>query len=164
MKLINHVLVLAVAAPTLAWSQGTSQPAGAAMQAAFDSMQANVATIAVPHEKERWQANVALWQVRLGHMGKLEKADLGTMQASFDLMKANVAKITAPAEKERWLANRDLWQLALHQTGKMSSADMKRMQAGFETMRANVARISAPAERGRWQANRDLWKGMIDRM
>ena len=63
MKLISHVLVLAVAAPTLAWSQGPSQSAGAAMQAAFDSMQANVATITVPPEKERWQANLAMWQV-----------------------------------------------------------------------------------------------------
>jgi hypothetical protein len=161
-KLSSYMLAVTLAAPALAWSQLPTRPAPPEMKAAFARMQANVGNISGPLEKERWQANVALWQVRLGNVGRLEKADLDKMQPSFDLMKENVAKITEPAEKERWQLNRDLWQITLSQTtGKISSADMEKIKAAFDKMQANIARITGVWERGRWQANRDLWQGMM---
>ena len=71
MRLSSYALALVVAAPAVAWSQG-----GADTKLPFETMQANVAKIVAPQEKERWQANVAIWQLKLDRAGAMEKADL----------------------------------------------------------------------------------------
>jgi hypothetical protein len=164
MKLNIYALTLVITAPVFAWSQGAPGPARADMKVAFSNMQSNVTNISGPLEKERWEANIALWQVRLGHMGKLEKADIDNMRPSFNVMNANVAKITEPAERERWRANRDLWQIALTEADKLSSADRDKMKVAFDKMQANLVKITGVWEKGRWQANRDLWQAMIGQM
>ena len=44
------------------------------MQSSFDTMKTNVAKITDPAEKERWQANTAMWQVVLSQGATLTPA------------------------------------------------------------------------------------------
>jgi len=41
------------------------------MKASLEPMKANVAKISDPAEKARWQANVDMWQVIVGHMEQM---------------------------------------------------------------------------------------------
>lgn len=43
------------------------------MKASLDQMKANVAKISDPNEKARWQSNVDLWTVMVGHMERMIK-------------------------------------------------------------------------------------------
>ena len=157
MKVMTDGLAHPITAQDLVRSQATSKPAAPDTKVPMDRMQMNVARVGL--EAERWLANVALWQLKLGQQGKLEKIDSSAMQSSFNTMTSNVAKIAEPSEKERWEANRDLWQIALSQTG--ISAQLDAMKGALGRMQANVAKIGDGAEKERWQANSDLWQATI---
>jgi hypothetical protein len=157
MRIRNLVPALLIAVPSI----GVAQVARST-QATFDQMQANVAKITVQGEKERWQANADMWQVKLAHMDKLAKPELDKITASLNAMKMNVAKIAIAAEKERWQANVDLWQASL--APKVAKADLDKMNAALSTIKANVAKITVPAEKERWEANRDLWQAVLDKL
>lgn len=43
------------------------------MKASLDELKANVATIGDPAEKARWQTNVDMWTVMVGHMEQMSK-------------------------------------------------------------------------------------------
>lgn len=162
MRLTSFFLAAIVAASVVVWAQQTSsKQTGPTAKASFDTMQANVAKITNPAEKERWQANTSMWQSKIGHPGKLDPADLTKLQSSFDTMKTNVAKITDPAEKERWQANTAMWQVVLGQGATLTPAELGTLNASLATMKANVAKISEAPEKARWQANRDLWQSVI---
>jgi len=149
----HFLLAVMIAAPVAVWAQ-----ASPALKAPFEAMRANVGKISNAAERERWETNVAIWQVKIGRADKLEPADLAKMRASFDTMKANVAKITAAAEKERWQANCDLWQVLLAAApNKVAKADRDKMRTTLDLIKANVAKIAVPAERERWDANHQLW-------
>jgi hypothetical protein len=157
MRLSSYALALVVAAPAVAWSQG-----GADTKLPFETMQANVAKIVAPQEKERWQANVAIWQLKLDRAGAMEKADLDKARASLDIINANIARITAVEEKERWQANRDLWEIVLSKGDKFTPADREKIKAAYDKMNMNIARISEPSEKERWHTNRQLWQATIN--
>jgi hypothetical protein len=155
---------VAVLIPSMAQPQRAAASAQSGAAATFATMQTNVAAIAVPAEKARWQANVAMWEIRRSRTGALLKADLDKMRVSFDVMKKNVAAISEPAEKERWQANCDLWQIVLAQSAHATAAEKAQMQQAIKTIQTNVAKVVDPAEKGRWEANRDLWKAAIKTM
>ncbi|HKW03275.1 MAG TPA: hypothetical protein VJN96_25850 [Vicinamibacterales bacterium] len=162
MKLKGTLLAAMMAVPMIVWAQQTPPtPAGATPKSMFERMQANVAKIADPAEKERWQANTALWNTKIGKAGSLDAADFAKMQPSFDTMQANVAKITDPAEKERWQANCALWKVMLAHGDKLAKADLDTMKASFDVMKTNVAKIANASEKARWQTNRDLWQTVV---
>lgn len=161
MKLSNYVLALAIATPTLASSQDAAKPAGPQTQAAFATIQDNVAEIVFAPEQQRWLSNIDLWKARLDKTGKLEKADIAKMQKAFTKLQANVAKLIAPAEKERWIANRDLWQIVMGMSGMPAANDAVVMTAVLAKMQANVANIADAQEKERWAANTELWKSTI---
>ena len=162
MKLRILLFAALMAMPKVVSAQATAKPAEQQLKATFDKMQAEVAKITDVSEKERWQANTALWQVKIARTGRLDQADLAKMQASLDTMKANVARLTGAAEtaeKERWLANCELWQRALLQTGR--PADIDTMKASLARMKTNVATITDATEKTRWQANHNLWQAVV---
>jgi hypothetical protein len=162
MRLTNFVFAAIIAVPVvISAQQAAPKPSAPTAKSSFDTMQANVAKIADPAEKERWQANSAMWQTKIGHTGKLDPADLAKMQASFDAMKANVAKITDPAEKERWQANTAMWQVVLGQGATLTPAEFSTLNASLTTMKTNVTKISDAPEKARWQANCDLWQSVV---
>ena len=154
-------LVIALAAPALAWSQAAPKPSETELKATLEIMESNVSRISQSLESERWSANISLWRMRLGRMGSLQKADLGWMRASLDSIHTIVAQIRNPDERQRWEANRDLWQATLDHAGTPSGADASAMRATFTEMNANVAKITAPGESERWMANCDLWKAVL---
>jgi TolA-binding protein len=47
------------------------------MKASLEQMKANVAKISDPAEKARWQANVDMWQVMVGHMERMASTPAG---------------------------------------------------------------------------------------
>ena len=162
MKYQHIVAAVASAAPIVASAQATPrQPAQAS--ALVEQMKTNVAKIAEPTEKDRWQANLELWQLKTGLTGAATKADLDRMNLLVDRVSANVAKITAPAEKGRWQANLDMWKMVAR-ADKMSKADVAKAKTLFDAMKDNVAKISDPNEKDRWQANRDLWRAQLAKL
>ena len=162
MRLTGHLFAAIIAASVVMSAlQAAPKQSAPTAKASFDTMQANVAKITDPAEKERWQANTAMWQTKIGHTGKLDPADLAKMQSSFDTMKANVAKIADPAEKERWQANTAMWQVVLGQGAMLTPSELSTLNASLTTMKANVAKITEASEKARWQANRDLWQSVV---
>ena len=164
---LKHILVAAiVAAPIAVLAQTAPKPAAQTPKASLAAMQVNVVRITDPSEKERWTANLAMWQMKIDHTGAWTPEDVARMQASLDTIKTNVAQISGTAEaaeKERWQANRDLWEMYLEQVGKIpKAADLDEMNASFNIMKANVAKITNAAEKVRWQANRILWQSVLD--
>jgi len=145
--------VIVAAAVVISAQQPAPKQSAPTAKASLDTMQANVAKIANPAEKERWQTNAAMWQTKIGHTGKLDPADLAKMQSSFDTMKTNVAKITDPAEKERWQANTAMWQVVVDQGGAtLTPSELSTLNASLATMKANIAKITDASEKARWQA------------
>ena len=161
MRFTSVALALAVSLPALASAQGTAKPVPPGMKASYVAMQTNVARITEVAEKDRWQSNVTMWGVRLGHMGKLTPGEVSKVEMALVPMIDNVSRITDPAEKERWQANVDLWQAMENAGDKVSVADRQKMKQRLATMIANVAKIKEAGEKGRWVANRDLWQTML---
>jgi hypothetical protein len=83
------------------------------MRKPFATMKANVAKITDAAEKERWDANVAMWEVVMAAPGKVAKPGRDAMVKALDTIKANLAKIRVAAERERWDANREMWTVTL---------------------------------------------------
>lgn len=144
--------VLLVAIPAGAFTQ-----APPALKTQLTAMQANLGKIPNAGEKERWQTNATLWDVKINRVGKLELSDLAKMRPVLETMKANVAKITDAGEKERWQANVDIWQTIIDKAQQYAKPDRDLMRARLETIKANVAKIRVAAEKERWEANRELW-------
>ncbi len=162
MKLMIFVAVSIIMLPLLALAQNVPAQATLELKGSFDVMKANVAKITEFGEKERWTANVDLWQIKLMQKGEISKAELEKMIALLDRTKANVAKVTEAAEKERWQANITLWQTLIAQKGVLTKSNVDKMTAPFATIKANVAEITEPEEMERWQVNRDMWQMVID--
>lgn len=127
----------------------------AATMSPLDTMKANVAKVMDPGEKERWNANIDLWTMKLAMKG-MPSMDMTKMKAPMDTMKANVSKITEAGEKERWQMNCDLWEKWMAE--KPDTAKMKESLADFKT---KVAGIKDVAEKERWQMNYDLWESAL---
>ena len=120
------------------------------------AIQANVGRISQAAERERWQENAALWNVKV-YKAKLEPMDVEVLKARLDRMQANVNQITDGAEKERWQANCDIWKVMLNLKYPIAKADRDAMRARLDQMKANVMKIRVPAEKERWDANLELW-------
>ena len=133
--------------PTLALAQGEQARTKPDGKAPFDVMKANVAKITEAGEKERWQANLDLWQLKLAQTGAVAKTELDKMAVALDRIKANVAKVTEAGEKRRWQANLDLWQVVIAQKGVPAKGDVEKLKAPFEKMKANVAKVTAAGEK-----------------
>jgi hypothetical protein len=159
LKNVAHATIFIVA--TFLSVQG--EAAQAKPDARFEKMMANVAMITEAGEKERWQANLDLWQIKLAQPGVIAKTKLDKMAVSLDRIKANVAKVTEAGEKERWRANLDLWQVVITQKGVPAKGDIEKLKAPFAKMKGNVARFTGASERERWQANLDLWQTVMNR-
>lgn len=99
MKYRKLLLAAFLAAPAIAVAQTTPAQSHPDAKAAFGVLQANVAKITAPMEKDRWQANRDAWQVEVSKAGKLQKIEVGEIMASLERMKANIAKIRAGSER-----------------------------------------------------------------
>jgi hypothetical protein len=152
MKLRTVALAVAILVPA-----GTLAQAPPALKSQLTAMQANVGKISNAGEKERWQTNAQLWEVKINRVGKLELSDIAKMRPILETMKVNVSKITDGAEKERWQANVDAWQTLIDKFQVYAKADRDLMRARLETIKANVMKIRVAAEKERWEANRELW-------
>ena len=176
---ISRFIVASLVAPVMMSAQ-VAPPATAGAKLALDRMQANVARIAAPAERERWNANVEMWKVVFAKAGTLSTADVDALKASLKTIRTNVASIARPAEKERWSANVRLWQMFVREMPAMPTGmpmtppggvgampccspgagapHAMATDAAFGRMTLNVAKIAEPAEKERWQANCDLWQ------
>jgi hypothetical protein len=163
MKLNWLRLVALLALLTLAVAQGAAIQEKKDLKASLETMKANVAKVTDAGEKERWQANIALWEIQLTQKGAIAKADLDKMTSLLDRIKANVAKVAEAGEKERWQANIDLWEVLIGQKGVLGKGDVDKLKAPFDKMKANVAKITETSEKERWEANRHAWEVVIDR-
>ena len=152
MNIRTLVISALVAIPAAVSTQGLP-----ALQAPVATMKANVGKVSSAGERERWQANASLWEIRAARTNKLEAADIAKMRPVFDAMGTNVSKISDPAEKERWQANCEMWRVLLNQTDRIEKPAREQMRSWLAVMTANVAKIGAAAERERWDANRELW-------
>jgi hypothetical protein len=157
MKLATVLLGLLVTLPAASAAQTASSST-----TLLDRIKANVALTAGA-EKERWTANVQLWDLKLAQKDRLSAAELGMMKASLDQIKANVANVLYAPEKERWEANIALWQATFDNAGQLSPAAVATMKGSLAVIRANVAKITEMTEKERWEANRDLWTGVLGR-
>jgi len=186
---MSSVVIAAVFVPALAMTQ-TAPPATPGTTAVLEQMQANVSQITQPAEKERWNANLAMWKVVFAKPGKLAAADVEALRSSLKTIRANVNPIAVSAEKERWAANIRLWQAFIGGNGMagppsttmtccggampmaakpmpgramgMPATGMRMgTDAAFGRMTLNVAKISEPQEKERWQANCDLWTAVL---
>lgn len=128
------------------------------MQAVFDSLRENVVAIASAAEKERWDANLALWRLLLDQSGAVANIDTVEAQRNIEAMKANLGGITLPEEKERWQSNLGLWQIRLARSGTLPRSDLDKVTALLYRMNANLGRITRADELARWKANYVLWK------
>jgi hypothetical protein len=163
MKLKYLLVVPMLALVTFVLAQGAPVQEKQDAKTSLDAIKANVAKITEAGEKQRWQANIDLWQLKFAQPGIIAKTDLDKMTSSLDRIKANVAKVTDAQEKERWQANIDMWQVLIDQKGVLLKGGVEKVKAPFEKMKANIAKITEAGEKQRWEANRDLWQGVIDR-
>jgi predicted secreted protein len=154
----KSLILAALMVPAIATAQVA--PAGQKTKPAFEKMQANVAQITVVGEKQRWQANVAMWQTVIAKPGAPSTAEIAGLRASLMTINANVAEVTRPAEMERWRANIALWR-AFIRAGKVQPPTGPAIDAAFNRMKGNVSKITDPAEKERWQANIDLWQEIL---
>lgn len=149
-------LLLAVA-PVLAGAQQPATPTP------FDVMKANVAQCRNAAEKERWTANVDLWQIVLAKPGPVAAVDREKMSKLLETIRVNVSRIRSAPEKERWTANIEMWKALIETGGVLTSANVSALTPVFEKMKTNVAAITRGPERERWVANRDLWQNVMTR-
>jgi hypothetical protein len=155
---IRNWIVAALMVPAIAAAQGRASFDGKPM---FERMQASVAKIAQVPEKQRWQANVAMWQTVLASPEALSLADIASLKASLLTIETNVATIERPEEAARWRANVALWRAFIAGDKAKGTRAMAAKDSVFARMKANVLRIVASDEKERWQANVDLWKAML---
>jgi hypothetical protein len=155
MKPVSVLLALLVALPAASAAQ-----TGASPNTLLDKIKVNVAMTAGA-EKDRWTANILLWDLKLAQKDKLSATDLGMMKTSLDLIRANVANVLYAPERERWEANIALWQATFDNAGQLSPATVAAMKGPLAVIRANVAKITEMTEKERWEANRDLWTGVV---
>ena len=120
---MSSVVIAAVLTPVMAMAQ-VAPPATPGTKAVLDQMQANVSQITVPAEKERWNANLSMWNVVFAKPGKLAASDLSALRSSLRTMRTNVNAITRSAEKERWMANLRLWQAFVGGTAMAGTEQM----------------------------------------
>lgn len=146
MRLIRRLAILTLALPFVAFAQPDHK-------ADLEAMKANVAKNVFAPEKERWEANITLWTLRIDGGGTIAKGDMTKAEAAFAKMQGNIAKLINPSEKERWMANRDLWQTTLGIGGVASSPSQL-----LSVMTHNVATITEPEEKERWTLNLNFWK------
>jgi len=164
MKLKCLLLVPMLAVLTLALAQGAADQEKKDLKASLEAIKANVAKVTEAGEKERWQANIDLWQLKVAQTGVITKTDLDKMTSSLDGIKANGGKVTEAHEKERWEANNRLWHVLIGQKGVTGKGDAEKLKAPFEKMKTNIAKIKEAGEKERWEANRDMWQVVIDRV
>ena len=164
MKTIHCLIALALAGPLPVWSQEGVATQDPGARAPLATIEANVARIEFAPERERWQANLDLWKIRLAKNGTLEKGDVDRMALPFAIMQANVSRLMEPREKERWMANRDMWQMVLGMSGTPAGSEPATMKSAFSKMQANVGAITEPEEKQRWTANVALWREFIAKM
>lgn len=127
-----------------------------ALKGPHAAIQANVGRISQAPERERWQENAALWNVKV-YKAKLEPMDVEVLTARLDRMQTHVSQISDGAEKERWQANCDMWKVLLSLKYPVAKPDRDRLRAKLDLMKANVMKIRVPAEKERWDANLELW-------
>ena len=155
MKLNQWILIAASFAPALAAAQNV--PPAIDTKVVFSIMQKNVANIKQPLERERWDANVAMWQVVLSTSGKLTPGELDLLKTSLERIKSNAVKIMPAGEEQRWIANIALWQ-AYVEGNRPPNAKNEVVYRTFEKMKDNVSRLNDSQEKRRWEANIDLWQ------
>lgn len=126
---MSSVVIAAVLMPVMAMAQ-VAPPATPGTKAVLERMQANISQITAPAEKERWNANLSMWNVVFAKPGKLATADVGALRASLKTMRTNVNAITRSAEKERWMANLRLWQAFVGGAGMAGSQQMNMLCCG----------------------------------
>ena len=146
MRLIRRLAIMVLALPFVAAAQADHK-------AELEAMKANVAKNVLAPEKQRWEANITLWTLRLDGGGTIAKGDMAKAEAAFAVMQGNIAKLINPSEKERWMVNRDLWQTTLG-IGGVASAP----KALVAAMSGNVSAITEPEEKERWTLNLKFWK------
>jgi len=129
--------------------------------ALLERMKTNVAAISASTEKDRWQANLELWQRKLGLTVVATKADLDPVKLLLDRLFTNVATITDPNEKERWDANMNMWKIVTAHAAKVPRNELEKIRGSFDDMRVNLTKIADAKEKERWLANRDLWRAQI---
>lgn len=149
---------LLLVVPTLAWGQRQS-----AVKPPFEVMKANVSAIRNMAEKDRWMANVDLWEIALARPGAVDAKDRARMDALLERIRINVARIRNAPEKARWDTNIQMWQALIEGDGVLSKADAAKLSPMFESLKANITDISIAGEHERWQANRELWEGVLAR-
>jgi hypothetical protein len=99
-------LLAAVALVVFSGALAAQQPALPTPRELLDQMSTHVMRISPSLERDRWWANVSLWEARLNHKGKPSDTILANMRT-------NISQIAAPGEAERWRANLQLWASAL---------------------------------------------------
>ena len=154
----RSLLIALLLVTPIAVAGQTPPPAGppAALKTPFAAMQANLNRVPNAAERERWEANVTLWSVKM-KKNQLDADDIDIMKKAFGAMKANVAKVTDAAEKERWDANIAMWEVLMAAPGKVAKAGRDQMLKSLDVIKANLAKIRVAAERERWDANREMW-------
>ena len=155
MKLNTWMLIAAAMAPALAAAQGA--PPAINTKTVFAIMQKNVSNIKQPLERERWDANVAMWQVVLNTNGKLTTGELDLLKSSLEKIKTNAVKIMPAGEEQRWIANIALWQAYIDGNRPPNTKNDVAFKT-FEKMKMNVDRLNDSQEKRRWEANIDLWQ------
>jgi hypothetical protein len=145
-------------APALA--SGQQAPAA---KTPFEVMKANVAQCRNAAEKERWTANVDLWQIALAAPGPVAVADRAKMSSLLETIRVNVSRVSSTPEKERWTANIEMWRVLIASGGVLTRTDASTLAPVFDRMKTNVAAITRGPEKERWMANRDLWQSAMTR-
>jgi len=149
---------LLLVVPTLA--SGQQQPA---VKPPFEVMKANASAIRNMAEKERWMANVDLWEIALAPSGAVDAKDRARMDALLERIRINVARIRSAPEKARWETNIQMWQALIAGNGLLSKTEAAKLGPMLDSLKANIADISIASEHERWQANRELWEGVLAR-
>jgi hypothetical protein len=135
------------------------------MNQEFQVMKNNVALINEPvTERERWQANVAMWQSLMDHLNDPQNANTRHMADIFRLMRANIYDIGVSDERDRWDDNVQLWRLMLARLEDPTIHSVTQFDYALGDMDTNVSKILERGEHERWQANQDLWQLLVARL
>lgn len=136
------------------------------MHETFEAMRYNVQQISQPaSERERWDANVAMWDAVLNHLRDTPNTNTKLLKDTLRFMEGNVNQVTEPSERERWTDNIALWRLMIARLDDPVSLNLglAQMQRALGEMDANVCCIVEAREHDRWQANHDLWQLLVAR-
>jgi hypothetical protein len=161
--LMVHTFGLAGASP--AQSQVLPSFTEQRMNQTFQVMKNNVAMIKEPStERERWHANVAMWQTLLDHLNDPQNTNTKELSDTFRIMRANIYDIGVSSERDRWDDNVQLWRLMIARLEDPTIQSMTQFDYALGDMDANVCCILEKGEHGRWQANHDLWQLLVVRL